>query len=205
MPDLAGHAADVIDVRIKASSMMARAGLESLLREERSIRLVAAHPDVVLVEASESGRFVASVGLDVHDAPIVLLADHLGRSELRRLLHSRIRAVLPRDATAAEVIAAIRAVVAGLTVLSSEDMDVLVPAPVHDDDHDLLHEEPLSARETEVLLMMAEGMANKEIASQLNISEHTVKFHVSSILSKLAVSSRGEAVARGVREGLIMI
>jgi DNA-binding NarL/FixJ family response regulator len=57
----------------------------------------------------------------------------------------------------------------------------------------------------EVLAMMAEGMANKEIAAQLKISEHTVKFHVSSILGKLAVSSRGEAVARGVRDGLIMI
>jgi DNA-binding NarL/FixJ family response regulator len=52
---------------------------------------------------------------------------------------------------------------------------------------------------------MAEGMANKEIAAHLNISEHTVKFHVSSILGKLVVSSRGEAVARGVRDGLIMI
>jgi DNA-binding NarL/FixJ family response regulator len=53
--------------------------------------------------------------------------------------------------------------------------------------------------------MMAEGMANKEIAAQLNISEHTVKFHVSSILGKLGASNRGEAVARGVRDGLIMI
>jgi DNA-binding NarL/FixJ family response regulator len=48
-------------------------------------------------------------------------------------------------------------------------------------------------------------MANKEIAAQLKISEHTVKFHVSSILGKLGASSRGEAVARGVRDGLIMI
>jgi DNA-binding NarL/FixJ family response regulator len=204
MPDLERGAKGIIKVRIKAASIMTRAGLESLLREEARIHVVAAHPDVVLVEASESGRFVSAVELDTHDAPVVLLADDLGRSELRRVLHSRVRAVLPRDATSAEVIAAIEGVAAGLTVLSSEDMDVLLPAPSEEADHEVLHE-PLSARETEVLAMMAEGMANKEIAAHLHISEHTVKFHVSSILGKLAVSSRGEAVARGVRDGLIMI
>jgi NarL family two-component system response regulator YdfI len=205
MPDLTRGAADVIKVRIKASSMLTRAGLESLLREAPRLHIIAAHPDVLLVEASDSGDLMSSTDVDRHSAPIVLLADHLDRSELRRVLHSRVRAVLPRDATAVEIIAAIEGVAAGLTVLSSEDMDVLLPAPIEDADHDVLHGERLSARETEVLAMMAEGMANKEIATHLKISEHTVKFHVSSILGKLAVSSRGEAVARGVRDGLIMI
>ena len=53
--------------------------------------------------------------------------------------------------------------------------------------------------------MLAEGLANKEIATKLAISEYTVKFHVSSILAKLGAASRGEAVMRGVREGLIVI
>jgi DNA-binding NarL/FixJ family response regulator len=205
MPDLTHGARGIIKVRIKAASMMARAGLESMLREEPRIRMVAAHPDVLLVEASDSDRLWSAAGLDTDDAPILLLAEQLGRSELRRLLHSRVRAVLPRDATAYEVIAAIAGVAAGLTVLSSEDMDVLLPPPSEEAAHDVLHGEVLSTRETEVLAMMAEGMANKEIAAHLHISEHTVKFHVSSILGKLAVSSRGEAVARGVRDGLIMI
>lgn len=205
MPDVAPRTAEVINVLIKASSTMTRAGLESLLCQETRVRIVTTHPDVLLVEASDSGRPLHRVDLDTHGAPIVLLANHLGRSELRRILHSRVRAVLPHDANAAEIIAAIEGVAAGLTVLSSEDMDVLLPAPAEDIDHGALHGEPLSARETEVLAMMAEGMANKEIAAHLNISEHTVKFHVSSILGKLAVGSRGEAVARGVRDGLIMI
>lgn len=53
--------------------------------------------------------------------------------------------------------------------------------------------------------MMAEGLGNKEIATKLLISDHTVKFHISSIFAKLGVSSRTEAVTVGIRQGLIMI
>ncbi len=65
--------------------------------------------------------------------------------------------------------------------------------------------EPLTPREVQVLGLLAEGAGNKEIAARLNISEHTAKFHISSIFSKLGVSTRTEAVTRGYREGLIMI
>ncbi|HSB14037.1 MAG TPA: LuxR C-terminal-related transcriptional regulator, partial [Bryobacteraceae bacterium] len=63
----------------------------------------------------------------------------------------------------------------------------------------------LTARELEVLRMMAEGAANKIIAWKLGISEHTVKFHVASILAKLGASSRTEAVTIGIRKGLILL
>ena len=63
----------------------------------------------------------------------------------------------------------------------------------------------LTPREIEVLRMMAEGAANKAIAFRLHISEHTAKFHVASILSKLNASTRAEAVAIGIRKGLILI
>ncbi|HEV8722827.1 MAG TPA: response regulator transcription factor [Candidatus Binatia bacterium] len=63
----------------------------------------------------------------------------------------------------------------------------------------------LTPREIEVLRMMAEGLGNKEIATKLLISDHTVKFHISSIFAKLGVSSRTEAVTVGIRQGLIMI
>ena len=69
----------------------------------------------------------------------------------------------------------------------------------------LIQGEALSSRELEVLAMVAEGLGNKDIAARLKISEHTVKFHVSSILGKLRATTRGEAVARGVREGLVVI
>jgi DNA-binding NarL/FixJ family response regulator len=65
--------------------------------------------------------------------------------------------------------------------------------------------EALTPREIEVLAMMAEGLANKTIAYRLNISEHTVKFHVGSIFGKLGAQSRTEAVTLGIRQGLIML
>lgn len=65
--------------------------------------------------------------------------------------------------------------------------------------------EPLTAREMEVLQRMAAGLANKQIALALNISEHTVKFHLSSLYAKLGVSSRTEAVRRGLELGLISL
>ena len=65
--------------------------------------------------------------------------------------------------------------------------------------------EELTPRETEVLAMLAEGLGNREIASRLGISDHTVKFHISSILDKLNASSRTEAVTLGIRRGLVLL
>ena len=65
--------------------------------------------------------------------------------------------------------------------------------------------EALTAREKEILQHMAEGLANKQIALLLGISEHTVKFHLSSLYVKLGISSRTEAVRRGVELGLISL
>jgi DNA-binding NarL/FixJ family response regulator len=65
--------------------------------------------------------------------------------------------------------------------------------------------EELTPREIEVLRMMAEGLANKEIATRLGISDHTVKFHISSILAKIGASTRTEAVTLGIRMGLILL
>jgi len=65
--------------------------------------------------------------------------------------------------------------------------------------------EEITPRETDVLRMLAEGLVNKDIAARLGISEHTVKFHISSILDKLGASTRSEAVTLGIRHGLTPI
>lgn len=65
--------------------------------------------------------------------------------------------------------------------------------------------EPLTRREREVIQMLAGGLGNKEIASRLAISEHTVKFHVASILDKLGAGSRTEAVSLGIRRGIVLL
>jgi DNA-binding CsgD family transcriptional regulator len=65
--------------------------------------------------------------------------------------------------------------------------------------------EPLTARERDVLQMLSQGLGNKEIAARLKISEHTVKFHIASILGKLGASTRTEAVSVALRRGLILL
>jgi DNA-binding NarL/FixJ family response regulator len=201
----------VIRVAVIASSPVTRAGLASLVGADPRFSIEPSgdsggrnDADVLLAEIGSTDKALRALESTRLEAPaMVLLVEHLGRSQLRRLVQSGARAVLPNDANAAEILAAIEAVAAGLTVLRSEDMDLLLPHRI--EDPAALPGEPLSAREMEVLSMLAEGLANKEIATRLQISEYTVKFHVSSILAKLGASSRGEAVMRGVREGLIVI
>jgi DNA-binding NarL/FixJ family response regulator len=204
-------------ILVMASSPIVRAGLETMLREDSRFTVLTnphastaparnARPDVLLIEMAVADRLARHSAFIRDDAPpTVLLADHLGRAELRRALHSGIRAVLPRDATGPEIMAAIEGAATGLIVLSSEDMDALLPADAEVVPTDVIPGEALSSRELEVLAMLAEGLGNKDIAARLKISEHTVKFHVSSILGKLRATTRGEAVARGVREGLVVI
>jgi two-component system, NarL family, response regulator YdfI len=127
------------------------------------------------------------------------------------LLRSGVSAVLPNTATGEEIIAAVEAALAGLVVLPREALEVLAETSAMPEantdavgDHEPLTE-TLTPRERQILDLLAEGLGNKEIAWQLQISEHTVKFHVSSILGKLGASTRTEAVTQGLRRGLIMI
>jgi DNA-binding NarL/FixJ family response regulator len=114
--------------------------------------------------------------------------------------------VLSLNAEENELTAAVRALGEGLFV----GVPVLVqgllarPAPIEAIDATPLPE-PLTGREIEVLERMAQGLANKQIAAQLNISEHTVKFHLSSIYTKMGVASRTEAVRVGTRRGLLVL
>ncbi|MGH9347297.1 MAG: response regulator transcription factor [Vicinamibacterales bacterium] len=109
-------------------------------------------------------------------------------------------------ATSAAVRAELRAVLeaAGVRVTGDgdtpEEAQLASPAP----DALVVHE-PLTARERDVLEWLALGLSNRAIAERLGISEHTVKFHVTSIYGKLGVSSRAEAVRRAARRGLITL
>jgi DNA-binding NarL/FixJ family response regulator len=82
---------------------------------------------------------------------------------------------------------------------------IVTPSRRSDDDLDTLSGEPLTPREIEVLELLAEGLANKAIAARLGISDQTVKFHVSSICSKLPAANRTDAVRRAIRRGLITV
>jgi len=108
------------------------------------------------------------------------------------------RARLPRDASAEQIDAALRAVAAGLSVSVADEPGRRFEAVLEPDEPALL-----TPRELEVLRDVADGLTNKEIAGHLGISLHTVKFHVESLMRKLVVSSRAEAVSKSMRLKLL--
>lgn len=128
-------------------------------------------------------------------------------SKLYQLLGTGLVSFLPMTVSANQMRDAIAAITSGLVIFHPELSETLFVssafAPLEAAEETLL--EPLSARETEVLNGLADGLTNRAIATMLNISEHTVKFHISAILSKLNVSSRTKAVAVGIRIGLVML
>jgi len=105
---------------------------------------------------------------------------------------------LPLEVSREELIAAVHALAEGLIVGTRRFFQPRPPIPDGET-------QPLSEREMEVLDLLARGLANKQIAAALGITEHTIKFHVSSIYTKLNVNNRAEAVRQGVRQGLIAL
>ena len=153
--------------------------------------------DVVLL--ADDRLFDAMAGWRDGGVPalVVLTRDDRVASEL--MGHGlRGWAIVRPDSSAADLASAIVAAASGFAVRpASSERDEAdeeeMAAPI----------EALTAREREVLELLSHGLPNKTIASRLDISEHTVKFHLSSIFSKLGVTTRTEAVRRAVRAGLI--
>jgi DNA-binding NarL/FixJ family response regulator len=189
-------------VGVITNSALLRAGLESVVQVAGSAESLQSasdlNADVIVVDWSEEHtqeliEFVAE------SPPVIVLAPDPQPPWLGEALRAGVRGVLPRDASLSEIAAAIEAAAAGLVVLHPESVDaaaVRTTAAVATG-------EPLSPREVEVLKLVAEGSSNKAIAWRLKISEHTVKFHLNSILSKMRAGSRTEAVMLGLRRGLI--
>jgi len=213
----------VIRVLIGANSEVVRAGLESLLAMAHAFQVVGSfpigtalaqfedlQPDVVLLDleslADESISPAIESGGMVRNSALVILTDNPENFSVADALRSGVRAILPRAATSEEIVAAIQASLAGLVVLHPDALgSVLFPHSSGEQAELDPSDQILSPREIEVLRMIAEGLGNKEIASKLRISDHTVKFHISSIFAKLGASSRTEAVTIGIRGGMIML
>ncbi len=212
----------MIRVLVWARSAITRAGLEAIVQADPRFELAGAGirspdllsamresaPEVVLIDLADTSISRLLPGFsDQPAAPAaVVLLDSLRRTDILRALQAGVRAVLVRESPPSEITAALEAAQDGLAVFSPEVLDVLLPASAElAAAGELPPGEPLTERESHVLALMAEGAANKEIASRLHISEHTVKFHVSSILNKLGAATRTEAVTRGYKEGLILM
>lgn len=179
----------MIRVWIETASTVTRAGFEALLQGREGIELVQsiARADVVLRE---------DLPREFDGPPAVVLSDAPLTS---RQFRWGVHAILPRDAPAEQIAAALHAATAGLIAIPLEAASGFIPAA------SASAVENLTPREMETLEMLAEGLSNKQIAARLNISEHTAKFHVNSILGKLGAGTRTEAVMRGLRSGLLKV
>lgn len=176
-------------------------------------------PEVRVLIATPGGIDLAEAGLP-HELALLLVAEATAADtaqQVRALAGLDLRAwgVISPEATAEALQAAVRALAEGLTVASPEVLGPILAAAdaalAGGLNGQLLAgeagEEPivdrLTEREGEVLRLIAQGMTNKQIAHALQISEHTVKFHVSSIYSKLGAANRTEAVRKGARRGWV--
>jgi DNA-binding NarL/FixJ family response regulator len=202
-------------VLVVADDPLARAGLAALLAEQPECVVVGQmaggeelprevdvyRPDVVLWDLGWDPPPISEISWPSQSPmPIVaLLPDETYTSEAWR---TGVRGLLLRDIAPGPLLAAMQTVVQGLVALDPALTSSVLPsreqatgAPA----------EELTSRELEVLQLLAEGLPNKTIAHRLEISEHTVKFHVNAILGKLDAQSRTEAVVRATRLGLILL
>lgn len=197
----------MIRVGILASSLALRVGLREVLRGLEGIEVIAdaSSPgelpplDVLVLTSPDS---LPALGGEPPAA--LLLTDDLEAAA--RLMDLPVWGALPLDASPEELSAAVRALGEGLWAGSPvllQDLFERRPAVPFDDADPLV--DPLTVREREVLQLAAEGLANKQIALALEISEHTVKFHLSSLYAKLGVTSRTEAIRAGARRGWVVL
>lgn len=207
---------------IAATSAIRRSGLEAIVRDEKSLRLSGSvlnlfslqtrleeiNPHVVVADLTDSDpQFPSIVALlNQSGRSVVALIDDPNSSWTARSLRAGIRAILPRESSAPDILAAIHAAYQGLVLLDPEVAEAFGNVPRFEGSQAIAGiPEQLTPREIEVLRLLAEGLGNKEISSRLGVSEHTAKFHISSILAKLGAASRTEAVTLGIRMGLVLL
>ena len=203
---------------IYGSNSIVLAGLTSILEREPQLEVVGSffnEDSLSSIEDSRANLLILEQTLPLNrqlerwlsttDIKItgILLADSLIIEEINEYLDLGFLGFLPRSVDAEVIITTIDAVMVGSIVihpdLATFNQNTPAITPI------LGAEVYLTPREIEILQLLGAGLGNKAIASTLQISKHTVKFHLSSIFSKLDVSSRTEAVTLGLRRGLIRL
>lgn len=212
----------MIDLRllIIAADPLVRAALATLLDGQPGLQIVAHlpisdslmeefqvyQPDIILWdfgwEFEESLGLLDELDLAADAGSHRLLALVGDNESASQAYLAGAQGLLYREVDSERLAAAIQALGWGLVVVEPELVDELSLARVSPEAHLV---EPLTSRELEVLHLLAEGLSNKAIAQQLEISDHTVKFHVNAIMSKLGAQSRTAAVVQATRLGLIVL
>jgi two-component system nitrate/nitrite response regulator NarL len=205
---------------VVAADPLARAGLVTLLDDRPGLHVAGQvsggeslaeeldvfQPDVLVFDLGwepEEGLVVLEeLALEPEGGQLTVVALAPDEEAAAAAWSAGAQGVLPRTVSAERLEAAIQGVAQGLAVIEPELLANVWPAG-SPSESSLVEE--LTPRELEVLQLLAEGLANKAIAQRLAISEHTVKFHVNAIMSKLGAQSRTAAVVRATRLGLIML
>jgi DNA-binding NarL/FixJ family response regulator len=200
---------------VVAPAPVTRAGLRSMLAnaEGTDVRIVgeASSPtdsselseaDVVLLANEELLEEASFAVAEDGTQALVLISEEDHAVSRLRAMQLRGWGVVPPDAPPEELAAAVAAAGQGLIVLPKAVTERLLHEPAASAEE---LSETLTAREREVLDLLGHGLSNKLIGRELHISEHTVKFHISSLYAKLGVNNRAEAVSRGARYGLISL
>jgi len=205
-------------VVILAQTLAVRAGLRALLTTDERLEVAAEaatlaelgmlppETDILVALAEAAPRLdLEDITKEIEPAPaVLLLTDEPFEAKFLAGLPLRAWGLLPLDSSEEELLAAIHALHQGLVISTPAVMQPLIRQAKAANPEEYLVEE-LTVREMEVLELLADGLANKQIALELEISEHTVKFHVSSIYTKLGAANRTEAVRIGARLGLIVL
>ncbi len=209
-------------VLIVAEDVLARAGLAAIVGDAEPSWTIAQlapdrlladidiyQPDIVLFDLAWGDATDTAQYIEATDAPFLfLLADEEQAAPLLAAVGDAVTerslGLLLRNNQSPHILQALATVVAGLSVIEPALMMALTPplSPTALVDEMV---EPLTPREQEVLALIAEGLPNKAIALRLGISDHTVKFHINAILSKLNAQSRTEAVVQAARLGLLIL
>jgi DNA-binding NarL/FixJ family response regulator len=207
-------------VLIVSANPLARSGLAVLVDGMTGMKIVGATgvaeaaslagqllPDAVLLDAGEGEAeeldAIARLATAQPGLPIVALASDNGA--VSQALAFGASALLPPAVDAETLAAALRAAARGLVSVTRTDIAMLLPQEERIEPALRAPAETLTPRELEVLQWMARGLTNRQIARQLRISEHTVKFHAGAVLGKLNARSRAEAVARAIGLGWILV
>jgi two-component system NarL family response regulator len=203
---------DLIRILVAEDHLVARVGVSTIVNMQPDMTVVAEAsngqqavelfrkhlPDVTLLDlrmpVMTGVEAATAIRREYPDARMIALTTYGGDEDIRRALAAGVQAYLTKDVLHDELLKAIRAVHAGQTYLPAAVAAALaaqIPRP------------DLSAREVQVLELIAQGLANKQIAYALSIAEHTVKNHVKSILSKLGAQDRTQAATVAIQRGII--
>ncbi len=208
-----------IRVLVIAENVLTRAGLAALLESDERVTVIGQsdidaaadqvlflEPDVIVCDAGwqTENRLDAAATLAEEGVPLLLLLpDDSDAVALLRLLNGLDSyGVLLNDSDRNALLLALTTVAGGLVALDPALSSALLPSQVLDT---TLPTDDLTPREDEVLQLLAQGLTNKAIGHELGISDHTVKFHVTAIMSKFHAQSRTDAVVKATRAGLVIL